>query len=302
VRRLVSVGNVLVDITAQVGSLPERGGEVVASGSRLAPGGSFNVLVAATRQGLPGAYAGASGTGPFGDLVRAGLRDAGLEVLVPPTHDLDTGYDITLVEPDGERCFVTAFGAEATLSEQQLAELSLQPGDAVHVSGYGLLDRTNGATIPPWLLGLRSDHVVVFDPGPLVADIPQSTLRAVLERADWVSCNEGEARQLTGQQNPEHAVETLTGQGAGVVVRLGPAGCVVGYNGRTVAVAGFPVRAVDTTGAGDAHVGAFVAALARGLDPVQAARRANACASIAVGRFGSATAASSAEVDELLAR
>ena len=112
-RRLVSVGNVLVDITAHVDAVPEAGGDVLADESGLAVGGSYNVLVAAARQGLAAAYAGASGTGPFGDLVRTELRDAGVEVLLAPTLGLDSGYDIALVERSGERRFVTAFGAEA---------------------------------------------------------------------------------------------------------------------------------------------------------------------------------------------
>ncbi|MET0694759.1 MAG: hypothetical protein ABWY56_12575, partial [Propionibacteriaceae bacterium] len=59
-RRLVSVGNVIVDLALQVDAVPERGGDVLANRSDVTPGGSFNVLVAATRQGLRSAYAGAT--------------------------------------------------------------------------------------------------------------------------------------------------------------------------------------------------------------------------------------------------
>ena len=63
----------------------------------------------------------------------------------------------------------------------------------------------------------------------------------------------------------------------------------------------FPVAAVDTTGAGDAFGGVLAAALARGADPMEAARRANAAAAIAVTRQGPATAPTAAETDALLA-
>ena len=72
-----------------------------------------------------------------------------------------------------------------------------------------------------------------------------------------------------------------------MVVRAGADGCVVvERGGEPVAVPAFPAVAVDTTGAGDTHVGAFIAALARGLDPVEACRWANAAAAVVVSTRG----------------
>ena len=65
---------------------------------------------------------------------------------------------------------------------------------------------------------------------------------------------------------------------------------------------GFPVDAVDTNGAGDTHAGVFIAALAHGADPLEAARRANAAAALSVTRPGPATAPTAAELAEFLAR
>ena len=137
---LISVGNVVIDVPA----LPERGGDVLGRATGSTPGGSFNTMVAATRQGLATAYGGAHGTGPFGDRVRAALAAEGIGVLQHPTADTDTGYDIALTESDGERTFVTVFGAEASLTAEALAGIRIAEGDLVHVSGYGLLESTNG--------------------------------------------------------------------------------------------------------------------------------------------------------------
>ena len=65
-------------------------------------------------------------------------------------------------------------------------------------------------------------------------------------------------------------------------------------------IGGFAVTAVDTNGAGDAHVGAFIAGLAAGLTPSAAALRANAAAALAVTRRGPTTAPGQVEVDLLL--
>ena len=64
----------------------------------------------------------------------------------------------------------------------------------------------------------------------------------------------------------------------------------------------FTVAAVDTNGAGDTHVGAFVSALSRGADPFEAARYANAAAAISVTRHGGSSAPTHAEIESFLSR
>ena len=298
--KLLAVGNVVVDILARVPALPEPGGDVLATASGMSPGGSFNTMFAATRQGLPTAYAGGHGTGFFGDLIRSRLEQSGIEVLMRTAAESDSGYDVALIDASGERTFVTAFGAEATLTADQLSSLWAEPTDLVYLSGYSLLEATNGVVLEPWLARLDPGVRVLLDPGPLVADIPPSVWATALARADWLSCNGREAELLTGVADPRAAIELLATQTRGVLLRLGEGGCLVATDGEVTAVPAFSTEVVDTNGAGDAHAGAFLAALAAGLTPVAAATRANACAAIAVGRFGPATAPSLEEVLELI--
>ncbi|HEX3589204.1 MAG TPA: PfkB family carbohydrate kinase [Pseudonocardiaceae bacterium] len=281
--RLVHVGNVLVDVVLYVPALPERGADVLATRSVVTPGGGVNVLTAAVRQGLPSVYGGMHGTGPFGDLCRAALAD--VQVVQPVLPDVDTGFTVAMVDGTGERTFATSPGAEAQLDATRLAALDVRSTDILYVSGYGLAYPVNGPALASWLSTV--DAMVIVDPGPLVADIPATVLDPVLARADWLSCNEREAA-LLGTLPPRS------------VIRGGADGCDV-LDGTTTYVPPFPVEAIDTNGAGDTHVGAFAAALARGQDPVTAARRANAAAALSVTRRGPATAPTSAEVDELLA-
>jgi sugar/nucleoside kinase (ribokinase family) len=295
---LISVGNIVVDILARVPALPDRGGDVLASESGMSPGGSFNVLFAAIRQGLPAAYAGGHGTGFFGDLVRDRLRESGIGILLDRFAGVDSGYDIALIDDGGERTFVTSFGAETSLDSAALATVAVEPTDIIHVSGYGLLDSTNAAVIVPWLASLDPRVCVLLDPGPLVADIRPAVWSAALARADWLSCNEREAALITGAADARSAVGLLAQLAPGVVVRRGADGCLLAHGGEVLSVPGFPTEAVDSNGAGDAHTGAFLAALASGLPPVTAALRANACAAIAVSRFGPATAPN---LDEVIA-
>jgi sugar/nucleoside kinase (ribokinase family) len=247
---------------------------------RMVAGGGFHALAAAARQGVPVEYAGAHGTGPFGDLVRAALRAEGVAVRLAPRADLDTGVVVVLVDGEGERTFVSGRGAETTLGPADLDDLALGAGDIVLVSGYGLDD-----ALAEWVAGLPEAVVVAFDPGPLVRSGPFARARS---RLDWISANGGEAAALTGASDPVVAAARLGGR-AGAIVRTGERGCVVAQAGaEPVVVPAVPVAAVDTTGAGDVHTGVFLAALLRGASPVQAARDANAVAAgwVAAGSYG----------------
>lgn len=336
--RLLHLGNVVIDLVLNVSYWPERGADVLASASRAAPGGGFNVLAAGARQGLRVAYAGAYGSGPFAALARSGLADEGIEILQRPKAGLDTGVVVSIVDDSGERTFVTGPGAEASLTADDLAAVRAGPGDAVYLSGYGLVYPSNRPALLGWLGRLDAANMVIFDPGPLADQIPPAALADVMRRADWLTCNAREATILSGQPDPTAAARALGARlagdggdsaagdnaagdsagedtvggdsagggqaghrGGGVIVRTGPDGCLVGRGGaRPVRVPGFPVDATDTNGAGDTHAGTFIAALAAGADEIEAARTANAAAALSVTRPGPATAPTAAELARFL--
>jgi sugar/nucleoside kinase (ribokinase family) len=313
--RLVFAGEAIVDVLMWVPALPERGGDMLAGSSSVQVGGGFNIMAAAARQGLPVVYAGGHGTGPWGDKVRAALSAEGITILRPPDPDADTGFDVALVEADGERTFVTRLGAETLREPGAWDPVSLRVGDAVYVSGYGLVPPESGAVLGAWAARLPPEALLFVDPGPLVADIPEAILDPVLGRCDWWSCNQREAVLFTGASDPVEAARRLarrTGH-AGVIVRVGPSGCVLalrvagpatGTQGPSLSLSLIPapiVDAVDTTGAGDAHCGVFLAGIAAGLSPAAAASRANAAAALAVTRTGPAVSPSRAELDRFMA-
>jgi sugar/nucleoside kinase (ribokinase family) len=308
-KRLVFAGEALVDLLMWVPALPERGGDMLAGSSSVQVGGGFNIMAAAARQGLPVVYAGGHGTGAWGDKVRAALAAEGIAVLRPPDPDADTGFDVALVEDGGERTFVTSLGAETLRQPGAWDAIPVGAGDAVYVSGYGLA-AGSGAILGAWAAALPAEVLLFVDPGPLVADIPAAVLRPVLSRCDWWSSNQREAALLTGAGDPAEAAALLaprTGR-AGVIVRAGRSGCVLalhtpGPGAVPLSLIPAPaVVAVDTTGAGDAHAGVFLAGLAAGLPPDAAASRANAAAALAVTRAGPAVSPSRAELDAFWSR
>lgn len=282
--RIVLIGSVLADVVLVVEELPERGGDAMARRSMVAAGGGFNLLSAAARQGMPAAYAGLTGAGPFGAIVGAALADEGIEALLPERHDRDTGFVMVLVDDSGERTFATAPGVESELDGSDLAGVAVRDGDAVHISGYDLLypsaEETSG-----WFAALPAGVLTCFDPGPLVADIPAAPLRAVLGRTDWLTINAAEQRALAARSDLGPADPVASARAT--IVREGDRGATLHLPGSPPRHVPAPaVEAIDTNGAGDVHAGSFLAALHRGLDPVEACRVANVAAADSTTRNG----------------
>jgi len=303
-RRLLLVGSVLVDILMYIDRLPERGGDCIARRALLTSGGGFNVLVAAARLGMPVAYAGLVGDGPMGTRVMTDLAAAGIPLVLPRAAGEDTGFDVGLVESDAERTFVTAPGVESRLHQADLNAVPVLPGDAIYVSGYDLYYPISGAALEEWLPRLGSQNLLVIDPGPLVAEIPGERRERVLSRTDLVSLNAREVGLLTGATNLPGAASRLVPRlapGGWVVARAGAQGCWVASESQPPwHVPARPARALDTTGAGDAHVATLLTRLAAGDDMRTAARVANIAASIAVERNGPATGPTTRELEEAL--
>jgi sugar/nucleoside kinase (ribokinase family) len=298
IKRLVSLGSVIVDLVLEVPRLPDRGGDILAAQRGLAAGGAFNVLSAAARLGLAGLYAGPHGKGPFGDLVREALAREGVAISRPPNPHLDTGWTLALIEPDGERTFVTVTGADALVDVEALRPIEYREGDAVYVSGYDLAYPGAGPAIAAHVATLRPDLMVVLDPGPIVGDIEAGRLAAVLHRVDILSLNQREADAIGGLD----AVMRLIRPAATVVLRLGARGATIHTaTSEPLSIAPVEVAAVDTSGAGDVHVGANLAGLARGLSWPDAVLFANRAAAFAVSRHGPAAGPTDQELEEFRA-
>jgi len=310
VSRVIHTGQALVDVVVEVPDLPARGQNVMASSATDYAGGAVTVLVAAARFGAECIHAGAHGTGPHGDLVRAALAAEGIGASAPPVADVDTGICVVMVEPSAERTFVTTLGAERRISVDALATSDPRPGDLVCVTGFSLALDSTREPLLAWLPTLHPDVVVVLDPGAAFAGLPEDVRAAMLEVTDVWSSNAEEAEDLlreVGQQPPTDlsdlpaAIAPLLRGEAVAVVRDGPEGCAVHVAGETTYVPGFPQTPVDTNGAGDTHTGALLAEVATGTPWVEGCRRANAAAAIKVTRRGPTSAPTTSEVDEFLA-
>jgi sugar/nucleoside kinase (ribokinase family) len=129
---------------------------------------------------------------------------------------------VALVEASGERTFITTLGAESLPEPGAWELVRVRPGDAVYVSGYGLVPPESGRVLGAWAASLPPGVLLFADPGPLVADIPAAVLDPVLARCDWWSCNQREAALLTGL-TADDAARRANAAAALTVTRAGAA-------------------------------------------------------------------------------
>jgi len=303
--RLVHIGSAVVDYVYRIDALPAPGTEKTASSYAQVAGGGFNMMVAATRTGMTVVFGGQLGSGPNGDFLRAAFAAEGIETLTLPSPAMDSGNCVAIISSDAERTFVSWPGAESILTLDMMAPVSVASGDWVFTSGYTLSYPHSRDALTDWIEALPADIPFAFDPTPIISDIPRSILSRVLARTTWLSCNATEAAEIAGPGDVEAVAVRLLAehcpQAAGVVIRSAAKGCHVRLaDGSAQTVAGFKVDAIDTNGAGDTHIGAFVSALARGAHPFEAARYANAAAAISVTRHGGSSAPTDTEIQTFL--
>ncbi|MFD7553484.1 carbohydrate kinase family protein [Streptomyces sp. NPDC059835] len=221
------------------------------------------------------------------------LRAAGVRPRLVVDPDEPTGTVVALVGKDAERTFLTDSGAALRLCPADWTPSLLDGAAHLHLSGYLFFADSSRELALVALRAARARGVPVsVDPasaGFLAALGPRRFLDSVAG-VDVLLPNEDEARLLAGLPEPAgvaRAAVELSRRVPLVVVTLGAAGALVAERGRiTAEVPAEPAEALDSTGAGDAFTGGFLAARLTGATPADAARAGCRAAARAVARLG----------------
>ncbi|MFD8667484.1 carbohydrate kinase family protein [Streptomyces microflavus] len=288
---LLVVGDVVTDVVALHGSPLAHGTDTPAR-IRSVPGGAgANVACWAVRSGCREVALLARAGAESADWHRDALERAGVRALLAVDEEVATATVISLVDATAERTFLTDSGAVLRLATEDFAPSMLDGMGRLHLSGYLLFAATSRATARLALRTARERGVPVsVDPASagFLAELGPKRFLEFAEGAELLLPNADEARLLTGLPEPAEAAAELSRAFPRVVVTLGEGGAVVAAGGVvTAGVRARPVRdPVDSTGAGDAFTGGFLAALLAGADDRAAAAegcRAGAAAVATVG-------------------
>ena len=285
--RILSVGSVNLDHLVRVPTIPRPGATVLARSLTTSPGGkSFNQAAAARLLGGDVELVAALADDAAGATVRDDLADLGIVVdRVVRSERAATGSAFITVDDDGENAIVVVPGANAELTMTDGVAAAVAAADVVLLALEVPVETVAACARH----GAASGGTVVLNLSPY-----QSVPRELLKDCSVVVVNEHELLEvLPGQALPgadedwSPVMADLAGAGIRrAVVTLGAEGAVVLDSGHAARVLAPRIRAVDTTGSGDAFAGALGYGLSVGLDLVEAAglgARVGACAATRPG-------------------
>lgn len=300
--RLVCCGLTTLDVQQTVERLPGPDEKVVAQDLDVTFGGpAANAAAVAVGLGVPARLVTALGTGPLADVARAGLADAGVEVvdLAPGRPDVLPVSTVLVTRSTGARAVASVNGARTgDLAAGTELDALVADASAVLVDGHH-----TGVATPLAAAARRRGVPVLLDGGSWKAGTDELLAHvglAVLS-ADFRVPAAGEAAGAGGApaadgvpDDVDALLDAVAARGPGFVARSAGSGPVRVRAARAGAVHRTVVRparlvpgaVVDTLGAGDVLHGAMAAALARGAAPLVALAEGVRCATLSVEHQG----------------
>ncbi|NUN70319.1 MAG: ribokinase [Bacteroidetes bacterium] len=289
---VVVIGSYNTDLTIKSRRIPQPGETVI--GGQFSEGGGgkgANQAVAASRAGADVSFVARIGNDLLG---KAGLQRLREELIdtrfVVQDPQQPTGVAFIVVDDAGENSIVVASGANALLSNHDIAAAQqvISASQVMLVQLESPMEAVRAAIVRAHAAGT----MVILNPAPAMSlDI------SVLKEVDIITPNKVEAEMITGiavtdEESLRAIVQKLLSYGVRhVLITLGSKGVFTGSKEGMEFLPAFRVSTVDSTGAGDVFSGALAAFIAAGLPVAQAARKAIAAASLSVTKLGAQTSA-----------
>jgi ribokinase len=299
------VGSFNMDLFIEVPRFPAPGETLFGRNFRRAPGGKgANQAYTIARMGQPAAMIGALGRDAFGEEMAANLKAVGVNTTgVVWRNDIASGVGMVTLDATGQNQIIVANGANDTLAAEDVRQQStlIAKSRALVTQLETPLESVEAALS----LAREAGIPAILNPAPY-SPVPD----ALLALCDWIIPNEIEAAKLSGievrdDKTAARAAAAIRKRSRcpNILVTLGANGVWIDTPHHSLHVPGFKVEAVDTVGAGDTFIGAWVTKLVEGADIREAVRFGCAAAAIAVTRRGAqASIPTRAEVADFLKR
>ncbi len=297
VKKVACVGLLVADVIVEpVNGYPGHGVLKRVNGITLHNGG--NAMTAAinlTKMGVSASIVGKVGDDMFGTYLRSKLTELGADTRGLKTdRSTQTSASVLMIDESGERSFFHCVGTNGTFGIDDVDFDVIEEADLVFVTGTYLLDRFDGAETMEFLKRCKKMGKTTFldvcwdEKGRWGALLDMS-----MPYIDYLMPSLDEAVMIAGCQDPDEIADVFMEKGAkNVVIKMGKTGSYLRLAGETRGRI-FPsvkgVKAVDTTGAGDSFCAGFLAATARGEDPVSAIEIANVTGALCVMATGATT-------------
>lgn len=279
--RALNFGSLNLDYVYQVEHFVQPGETLSAMSQTVNPGGKgLNQSIALAKAGAEVSHAGCLGIG--GEGLRELLQKNGVD-----TRDLHftnsiQGNAVIQVNAEGQNCILLFGGSNQCVTDTQVMETLSHFAQGDYLVLQNEINDLPLIVDEAWNRGMK----IVLNPSPY----DNKLLNVEFSKLQWLLVNEVEATQLSGRTDPNEAWRKLHEQypRLNLLVTLGSEGSIAFTEKETVRQASFPVKAVDTTAAGDTFTGYFITGLMEGRSLQDCMRRASMASAICVTRSGAA--------------
>lgn len=260
---IIALGEILIDFT------PVKSNNGKINFEQNAGGAPANVMAAIAKLGLKTGFIGCVGNDKFGEFLINFLKNNHIDSTgVKVSHKINTTLAFVHLQQNGDRefSFYRNPGADQMISEQDITESMFNDLKIFHFGSLSLTDQpARGATLKAINIGKQKRCIISYDPNlrvPLWSSLDEAKeqILSVMRYVDILKISEEELLFLTGISNIEQGSKYLQEKYKTplIITTLGSEGCAIRQGERYGVVDGIKVKVVDTTGAGDSHLGAML--------------------------------------------
>ena len=289
--KILVIGELNVDIVATgLRSVPEMGAEILAEKCELTLGSASAIFAAGmAKLGNHVTFFSHVGQDYLGDFCLRTLKQSGVSTRhVTRKADERTGVTIAL-SGKRDRALVTYAGAVATFKADSIDETAMSRHHHLHLTSYYLQIALRPSFATLFQQARASGLTTSFDPNSDPGDKWDRNIDAVLKYTDVLFVNERESLKLTRSNTLNDALKILGSKVNCAVIKRGARGATAVHNEKLFNDAGFRIRAIDTTGAGDSFDAGFLSVYLRKAPLDECLRTGNACGALSAMNVGGTT-------------
>ena len=303
-KNVLFAGEINVDLVLQgYRDFPTPGKEVLVDDFSMVLGSASAICaMGLARLGSPVTFLGKVGDDPWGRFCLDAMTGRGIDVSrVVRDAAIKTGVTVAITRPGDDRALVSYLGSIAALVRDDVPPGAFRGFAHLHVSSYYLQEGLRPGVRDLFATAHAEGLTTSLDPGYDPSEGWAGGLEETLRDTDLFFPNEVELAGIARTSDPEEALRRLENGRTRTVAKLGREGAMTLDEGRPVTVAAFPIRPLDTTGAGDSFNAGFLHAWLAGAPVVECLRLGAACGALSTqGMGGTAAQPTRAEAEAFM--
>ncbi|ABJ57331.1 carbohydrate kinase family protein [Oenococcus oeni] len=257
------IGAAFVDVIVDVPKLPKTGDDIPGNLKSYVVGGSaFNVFGTLKHEKINTDLFVPVGEGNYANQIKEKMRELKIPIKLPVRGN-DNGWDISFIEPGGERSFLTIQGIEQDWKTEWFKTININEYKYFYLSGYEMENENAGKVILKELQKRIPESLLLFDASPRISSISKTIIQKIMKKNVIINCNKEEANYFMpkGHSLEEKARRIYAKTESPVIVTLGSNGSYY-YDGNDHIIPSEKKdKIINTIGAGDTHCGGILAGL-----------------------------------------